>query len=146
MNIASILQNADKNNSGYISLDEWISFWTATFNSGVSEFDIEKQLSLLESNGFNYNMGYQVRNNFNAIPSTSYTSVPSTTYTTTTYTTTSTIPSTNFNANVIPTTTTYTYPNTMNYNANVIPSTNFNANPNNMNINNNFNANQRGFY
>jgi Ca2+-binding EF-hand superfamily protein len=43
---SQILGQADRNKSGKISYDEWISFWTALYNSGVNEMQIEKEVNI----------------------------------------------------------------------------------------------------
>lgn len=47
LNASQILSQADRNKSGKISFDKWISFWTALYNSGVSEVQIEKEVIIL---------------------------------------------------------------------------------------------------
>ena len=51
LNANELFAELDRNNSGKITRQEWFGFWTAVYNSGHNELEIEAMLNNLEQNG-----------------------------------------------------------------------------------------------
>lgn len=139
LNSEELFSEIDRNNSGKITRQEWFGFWTAVYNSGHTELEIENMLNNIEQNGSFIKYANAVTGqgvigtNFNApiiVPTESVVTssvyvepvVTSSVYVEPVVTSTTFVQGNNFNANV--------QPLNNNFNANIQPGFNQNFNNN----------------